>query len=105
MGKEVTIEIDHQLGTRNLEYGFFYPLNYGFIPNFISLDGKPIEAYLLGVGMPVEKFIGTVIAYIHRENGDDKMIIVPKEKNYSNNIIWSLIDFQEHCFQSYIVRK
>ena len=32
LGKEVTVEIDRQLGTRHPKHGFMYMLNYGFKP-------------------------------------------------------------------------
>ena len=80
-------------------------VNYGFIPNTISGDGEELDAYLLGVYEPVEKFDGVVIAYIHRTNDDDdKLIIVPEGKQISDEEIRNLTNFQEQYFESEIIR-
>ena len=105
LGKIVTVEMDRQLGTRHPKHGFMYMLNYGFIPNTVSGDGEELDAYILGVFEPVEKFDGKVIAIIHRTNDDDdKLVIAPKEKNYSDDAIRALTEFQERFFESVIIR-
>ena len=104
--KEVTIEIDRQLGSRHPKHGFMYMLNYGYIPNTISGDGEELDAYLLGEYEPVEKSTGKVIAIIHRTNDDDDKLIVSKEgKDYSDDQIIALTEFQERLFESEIIRK
>lgn len=105
LGKEVSIEIDRPLGTRHPKHGFMYMLNYGFIPNTISGDGEEIDAYLVGEFEPVEKSDGKVIAIIHRINDDDDKLIVSKEgKEYSDDAIRALTEFQEKFFESVIIR-
>lgn len=105
LGKEVSIEIDRPLGTRHPKHGFMYMLNYGFIPNTISGDGEEIDAYLVGEFEPVEKSDGKVIAIIHRINDDDDKLIVSKEgKEYSDDAIRTLTEFQEKFFESVIIR-
>lgn len=105
LGKEVSVEIDRQLGTNHPKHGFMYMLNYGFIPNTISGDGEELDAYLVGVFEPVEKFEGQVIAIIHRTNDDDdKLIVAPKGINYSDDAIRALTEFQEKYFESIIIR-
>ena len=45
------------------------------------------------------------IAIIHRINDDDdKLIIVPENKNYSNDTINALVEFQEQYFEHIIIR-
>ena len=106
LGKEVKIEIDRQLGSRHPKHGFMYMLNYGYIPNTISGDGEELDAYLLGEYEPVEKSSGKVIAIIHRTNDDDDKLIVSKEgKDYSDDQIRALTEFQERFFESEIIRK
>jgi len=106
LGKEIHISIDRQLGTNHPKHGFMYMVNYGFVPNTVSGDGEELDAYLLGVYEPVEEFDGEVIAYIHRTNDDDdKLIVVPKSVNYSDDAIRALTEFQERFFESVIVRK
>lgn len=105
LGKEVTIEIDRPLGTKHPKHGFIYMVNYGFIPNTISGDGEELDAYLLGEFDPVEKSSGKVIAIIHRTNDDDDKLIISKDgKEYSNDAIRSLTEFQERFFDSIIIR-
>lgn len=104
--KEVTIEIDRQLGSRHPKHGFMYMLNYGYIPNTISGDGEELDAYLLGEYEPVEKSSGKVIAIIHRTNDDDDKLIVSKDgRDYSDDQIRALTEFQERFFESEIIRK
>ena len=106
LGKEVSVEIDRPLGTRHPKHEFMYMLNYGFIPNTISGDGEELDCYILGIYEPIETFKGKCIAIIHRLNdNDDKLIIVPENKSFSNNEIRVLTDFQEQYFESEILRS
>ena len=101
----IKIKIDRELGTKHPKHGYIYPVNYGFIPNTISGDGEEIDCYLLGVFEPVKEYEGKCIAIIHRTNDDDdKLIIVPKEKDYSNEAIEALVEFQEKYFKHEIIR-
>lgn len=105
LGKEVMVEIDRQLGTRHPKHNFMYMLNYGFIPNTISGDGEELDAYLLGEFEPVSSSKGQVIAIIHRTNDDDDKLIVSKDgKDYSDEAIRALTEFQEKFFESVIIR-
>lgn len=105
LGKEVKVVVDRGLGTRHPKHGFMYMLNYGYIPNTVSGDGEELDAYLLGVYEPVEEYDGVVIAYIHRTNDDDdKLIVVPKGIEYSDDAIKALTEFQERFFESEIIR-
>ena len=81
-------------------------LNQGFIPNTINSDGEELDAYLVGVYEPVDEFNGKVIAVIHRTNDDDdKLVVAPKEKDYSDDAIRAMTEFQEQYFESIIIRK
>ncbi len=105
LGKEVSIEIDRPMGTRHPKHGFMYMINYGFISNTISGDGEELDAYLVGEFEPVEKSSGKVIAIIHRTNDDDDKLIVSKDnKEYSDDAIRALTEFQERYFESIIIR-
>ena len=80
-------------------------LNYGYIPNTISADGEELDAYVLGVFEPVSTFTGKVIAIVHRTNDDDdKLVVVPEGKEYSDDAIKALTEFQERFFESVIIR-
>lgn len=103
--KEVTVEIDRQLGTRHPKHGFMYMLNYGYIPNTVSGDGEELDAYLVGEFEPVPTSNGKVIAVIHRTNDDDDKLVVSKDgKDYSDDAIRALTEFQEKYFESEILR-
>ena len=105
LGKEVTVEIDRQLGTRHPKHGFMYMLNYGFIPGTVSGDGEELDAYLVGEFEPVASSKGKVIAIIHRTNDDDdKLIVSANGKDYSDDAIKAMIEFQERFFESIIIR-
>ena len=65
-----------------------------------------MDCYILGIYEPIETFKGKCIAIIHRLNdNDDKLIIVPENKSFSNNEIRVLTDFQEQYFESEILRS
>ena len=105
LGKEVSVEIDRPLGSRHPKHGFMYMLNYGFVPNTVSGDGEELDAYLLGEFEPVAESKGKVIAIIHRTNDDDDKLIVSKDgKDYSDDAINALTEFQEKFFKSIIIR-
>ena len=105
LGKKVLVQMDRPLGSKHPKHGFTYMVNYGFIPNTISGDGEKLDAYVLGVFEPLDKFEGKVIAIIHRTNdNDDKLVVVPMDKNYSDEAIRALTEFQERFFESIIVR-
>ena len=105
IGKIVTIKMDRPLGTKHPKYNFLYEVNYGFIPNTISGDGEELDAYVLGVDKPLNKFEGRVIAIIHRINdNDDKLIVVPDGINFDDAEIRKLTNFQEQWFESIIIR-
>lgn len=100
------MKIDRKLGSHHPKHGFIYTLNYGYIPNTISGDGEELDAYVLGVYEPIEEFEGKVIAIIHRTNDeDDKLVVAPKNINYSDDAIKALTEFQERFFNSIIIRK
>ena len=105
IGKIVKVKIDRQFGSKHPKHGFIYPVNYGYIPDTISGDGEELDAYVLGVFKPVEEFTGKCIAVIHRtDDNDDKLIVVPEEKEYSDDAINALVEFQERYFEHTIIR-
>ena len=105
IGKLVELKIDRPMGSKHPKYGFIYPVNYGYVEGTISGDGEELDCYLLGVFEPVKEYTGKCIAIIHRTNdNDDKLIIVPENKNYSNDAINALTEFQEQYFEHEIIR-
>lgn len=105
LGKEIKIKIDRPLGTKHPKHGFIYLVNYGFVPDTVSGDGEELDCYLLGVFEPVEEYTGKCIAVIHRtDDDDDKLIVVPSDKSYSDEVIDALTEFQERFFKHEIIR-
>ena len=96
IGKIVTVKMDRPLGSKHPKWGFFYPLNYGFVPGTKAPDGEELDAYVLGVYEPLEEFTGKVIAIIERHSDDDDKLIVAKDgKEFTDDQIKALTDFQE----------
>ncbi len=105
IGKLVKVKIDRPMGSKHPKHGFIYPVNYGYVPNTVSEDGEEIDCYVLGIFEPIDEFEGKCIAVIHRTNdNDDKLIVVPKEKEYSDDAIRAVTEFQERFFESIIIR-
>ena len=105
LGKIIKMKIDRAFGSKHPKHGFIYPVNYGYIPGTVSGDGEELDCYLLGVFEPVEEYEGKCIAIIHRTNdNDDKLIVVPEGKEYSNEQIDALCEFQEQYFEHEIIR-
>ena len=101
----VTVKMDRPLGSTHPKHGFIYPVNYGYIPNTISGDGEELDAYVLGEHKPLDEFEGEVIAIIHRTNdNDDKLVVMEKGRNYTDDQIRALTEFQERFFESVIIR-
>lgn len=106
LDKTLEVKIDRPFGSKHPKYGFIYPINYGFVPNTISGDNEEIDCYVLGIFEPLKSFTGRCIAIIHRLNeNDDKLVIVPDGKSFTNNEIRVLTEFQERFFQSKIIRS
>lgn len=104
IGQKVKIKIDRPLNSKHPKHDFIYQLNYGYVPNTTSGDGEEIDCYLLGIDKPVEEFEGRCIAVMHRTNdNDDKLIIVPDGKSYTDEEIRKLTNFQEQYFESEII--
>jgi inorganic pyrophosphatase len=101
----VRVKIDRPLGSRHPQHGFVYPVNYGYVPDTIAPDGESIDAYVLGVFNPIEEFTGRCIALIHRlDDDDDKLIVVPEDRRFSDEQIQVLVEFQERFFTSIVQR-
>lgn len=105
LNQSVKVKIDRPLGSKHPQYGFIYTVNYGYIPDTINEDGEEIDCYVLGIFEQLEEFTGKCIAIIHRiDDNDDKLIIVPNNRNFSNKEIEVLIEFQERFFKHEIIR-
>ena len=103
LNKIVTVKIDRPMGSKHPKHGFIYPVNYGYVPDTIS--GEELDCYVLGIHEPVIEFTGRCIAIIHRTNDDDdKLIITEENRNFTDEEIRVLTEFQERFFKSEIIR-
>ncbi len=107
LNQTIDVKIDRPIGSSHPNYpDHIYLVNYGYVPNTISGDGEEIDCYILGEYKSLKEYRGTCIAKIHRlEDDDDKLIIAPENKNYTNSEIRLLTDFQEKFFKSVIIRS
>lgn len=105
LGKIVTVKMDRPLGSVHPKHGFIYPVNYGYIPGTVSGDGEELDAYVLGEHKPLDAFEGRVVAVIHRlDDDDDKLVVMADGRNYTDDQINALVEFQEKWFKSEILR-
>lgn len=107
LNKILEVEIDRPLGSSHPKYpDLIYTVNYGYVPNTISGDGEELDCYILGEDKPLKKYKGKCIAIIHRlDDDDDKLIIAPINKNFTDDEIRLLTNFQEKFYKSEIMRK
>lgn len=102
----VTVKMDRPMGSTHPKHGFIYPVNYGYIEGTISGDGEELDAYVLGEHKPLDTFSGRVIAVIHRtDDDDDKLVVMEDGRNYTDEQISALVEFQEKWFKTQIIRK
>ena len=106
LGRIVDVVIDRPLGSRHPEWGFVYTVNYGFVPDVPAPDGEELDVYVLGVLEPVEAFRGECMAVVHRlDDDDDKLIVVPVGKRYTDEQIAALVEFQERFCGLSVIRR
>lgn len=106
IGQVVHVKVDRPLGSKHPQFDWTYPINYGFVPNTTSGDGKELDVYILGVEEPIETFRGTCIAVVERTDDDDpKLVVVPEGANLKDEEIREAVEFQEQWFDSKILRS
>jgi len=105
IGKIVTVEMDRPLGSRHPQFGFLYPVNYGFVPGVLGKDGEELDAYILGENQPLRTFEGVCVAVIHRlDDPDDKLVVAAPGRSFTDSEIRESTSFQEQYFESEIRR-
>jgi inorganic pyrophosphatase len=105
IGKRVNLIIDRPLGSWHPNYDIFYTVNYGYVPGTVSGDGEELDAYYLGVDVPLDEAEGICIAVIQRlHQQDDKLIVVPDGKTFTDEEIRAAVAFNEQDIESEIIR-
>ena len=106
VGQMVEVDVDRPMGSKHPTHGYLYPINYGFIAGIPAPDGDDLDAYVLGVFEPVDRFSGQCIALIRRAvDDDDKLVVVPEGKDYSDEQILALTEFQEGAGSPSVLRS
>ena len=105
IGRTVTVTVDRPLGSYHPQHkDMYYPINYGYVEGIMAPDGEEQDAYILGVDEVVDKFTGTIIAIVHRNDDvEEKWVVAPKGMSFIKEEIWEQIYFQEQYFDSEIV--
>ena len=105
IGNVVRVIVDRPLGSVHPKHkDIIYTVNYGYVPGVIAKDGEEQDAYILGVDEPVAEFVGRVIAIIHRLNDiEDKWVVVPQGKSFTEEEIANSVAFQEKFFDTEIM--
>ena len=106
IGERVSVTIDRPLGSAHpSNKDIIYPLNYGYVPDIIGGDGEELDAYILGEDTAISEFSGIVIGVVIRDDdNEEKLIVASGEKEYTDEEILSLLNFQERYFKSRIIR-
>lgn len=100
LGRQVLVVVDRPKGYCHPKWNFIYEVNYGYIPNTIAPDGEELDAYVLGIDKPINKFEGRCIAIIQRQDDDDdKLVVVPDDVCYTFDQIMQMTNFQEKHFK------
>ena len=105
LSRRVAVVIDRPLGSTHPRHpDITYPINYGYIPNTLAGDLEPIDAYVLGVDVPVSSYFGEVIALVvRRDDVEDKLVVAPPGVRFTIDEIRDAVRFQEQFFDSEIV--
>ena len=105
LGKIVRVTVDRPMGSYHPKHkDIYYPINYGYIEGIMAPDGEEQDAYIVGIGKPVEEFTGKIIAIVHRyDDVEEKWVVAPEGISFTKEEIERMIYFQEQYFQSEII--
>ena len=106
IGHTIKVYVDRPIGSHHPKHNdIIYPINYGYIKEIIADDKEYQDVYILGEDKALDCVEGKIYAIIERENdNEDKLIVVTNNKEYSNEEIRKLVDFQEKFFKYKIIK-
>jgi len=105
IGQIVWVKIDRPKGSKHPKFHFEYPVNYGYVPFSLSGDGEELDAYVLGIDVPLKEYVGRCIGVIHRTNDDDdKLVVVDEALDLEDELIEEETAFQEKWFKHVLLR-
>lgn len=104
IGLEVVVKVDRPLGSSHPDFpDLLYEVNYGYVEGLLAADRECQDAYVLGIGEPLESFRGKVIAIIHRRDDvETKWVVAPERSHFSQEDIKKQTAFQEKYFESWV---
>lgn len=105
LNKIVKVVVDRPIGSIHPNYKeTYYSINYGYIEGTLALDDEEIDAYILGVDIPIKYFTGKVIAIIHREDDMEiKCVVAPINMEFTLKEIEDKVHFIEKYFKSTVI--
>ncbi|WP_135228252.1 inorganic diphosphatase [Deinococcus fonticola] len=105
LGQRVRVVVDRPLGSAHpRDPRLIYPVNYGELPDTLSGDGHPIDAYLLGWPQPLTEGRGTVVAVLVRaDDHEDKLAVARDGTPWTAETVRQAVHFQEQYFQTTVV--
>lgn len=103
LGETVRVIVDRPLGSTHPKWkDLRYPVNYGYVEGVPAPDGEEQDVYILGVEVPLEEFVGQVIAVIHRFDDVEEKGGRAAGKRFSREEIAARVAFQERWFRTEI---
>ncbi|MBN2794112.1 MAG: inorganic diphosphatase [Clostridia bacterium] len=105
LGCRVFVKIDRPMHSVHPKHeDMIYPINYGFLPFTLSMDGCEIDAYVIGPEKPLEYYSGEVVAIIKRKDDEEEKLVVSNTA-LTLGEIYENVYFTERYFKSEIVMK
>jgi inorganic pyrophosphatase len=101
---KLRVTIDRPIGYKD-HFGNMYPVNYGYVSGIIAGDGEEQDVYIISreANVPLDEFVGILVAIIHRKNDDeDKWIVTSINEEISEKEIFENTKFLEKYFESNI---
>lgn len=98
LGRDVHVVMDRPVGSVHPKHGAIYPINYGFLPGFISPDGEELDAYVVGTLDPLAECDGVVVAVIKRHDDIEDKLVVAIAGEWDETSIRATTHFQERFY-------